>query len=414
MHDGPMPWPGDGTPDDPTDVESRPFPRAEYRDRLQRVQEAMARHSFGALVVVDPANLYYLTGYNAWSFYMPQCLIVPAQGEPHLFTRAMDAQGAHYTAYLPPEQIHGYPEDLVQRPDVHPFGWIADRAIEVGLLPSGPDARVAAETDAHFFSPRGYLALLSRLGQGHLLDSHELVNWVRVVKSPLEQDKMRVAGEIAQQTMRIAVDSIEVGRRQCDVVAQIQYSQALGARKLGGDYPAIVPMLPTGETAGTPHLTWSDLPLRAHEATTIELAGVHHRYHVPLARTVSLGRPSHELDRCAGAVTEGLQAALERMRPGVPARDVHAAFTEVIGRYGYTKASRLGYSIGIGYPPDWGEHTISLRPEETTVLEAGMALHVILGMWMDGWGYELSESVLLGEDGPERLAPLPQELVVKI
>ena len=335
MHDGPMPWPGDGTPDDPTDVESRPFPRAEYRDRLQRVQEAMARHSFGALVVVDPANLYYLTGYNAWSFYMPQCLIVPAQGEPHLFTRAMDAQGAHYTAYLPPEQIHGYPEDLVQRPDVHPFGWIADRAIEVG-------------------------------------------------------------------------------RRQCDVVAQIQYSQALGARKLGGDYPAIVPMLPTGETAGTPHLTWSDLPLRAHEATTIELAGVHHRYHVPLARTVSLGRPSHELDRCAGAVTEGLQAALERMRPGVPARDVHAAFTEVIGRYGYTKASRLGYSIGIGYPPDWGEHTISLRPEETTVLEAGMALHVILGMWMDGWGYELSESVLLDEDGPERLAPLPQELVVKI
>ncbi|WP_431473091.1 M24 family metallopeptidase [Ornithinimicrobium sp. W1665] len=141
---------------------------------------------------------------------------------------------------------------------------------------------------------------------------------------------------------------------------------------------------------------------------------MHHRYHVPLARTVSLGRPPHELDRCAGAVTEGLQAALERMRPGVPARDVHAAFTRVIAQYGYTKASRIGYSIGIGYPPDWGEHTISLRPEETTVLQSGMALHVILGMWMDGWGYELSESVLLGDDGPERLAPLPQELVVKI
>lgn len=395
-------------------IESRPFPRQEYLDRLRRVQEAMARRSLSSLVVVDPANLYYLTGYNAWSFYMPQCLIVPAAGDPHLFTRAMDAQGAHYTAYLPASQVHGYPEELVHRPDVHPFDWIAQRAVEIGVLEDSAEARVAAELDAHFFSPRGYLALQAHLRHTRIEDSHELVNWVRVVKSPLEQDKLRVAGEIAQRTMQIAIDAIEPGRRQCDVVAEIQYAQALGARKLGGDYPAIVPMLPTGETAGTPHLTWSDLPLRTGEATTIELAGVHHRYHAPLARTVSLGQPPTELSRCAGAVTEGLHAALERMKPGATGREVHAAFTEVIGGYGYTKASRIGYSIGIGYPPDWGEHTISLRAEEETELVAGMAFHVILGMWMHGWGYELSESVLLHDDGPERLAPLPQELTVKI
>ena len=53
---------------------------AEYADRLRRVQEAMARKTFGALVVCDPANLFYLTGYNAWSFYTPQCLLVPAEG----------------------------------------------------------------------------------------------------------------------------------------------------------------------------------------------------------------------------------------------------------------------------------------------------------------------------------------------
>lgn len=394
-------------------LRSRPFPAEEYLDRLARVQDAMRRRSLSALLVVDPANLYYLTGYNAWSFYMPQCLVVPADGTPHLFARAMDAQGAHYTAYLDRTHIHGYPEHLVHRTDVHPFDWIAKRALEVGVLQDTPEAFIAAETDAHYFSPRGFFAVHGQLRHAALVDAHELVNWVRVVKSPAEQEKLRVAGAIAERVMGIAVAAIEPGRRQCDVVAEIQHAQALGAHKLGGDYPAIVPMLPTGETAGTPHLTWSDLPLVKGEATTIELAGVHHRYHAPLARTVSLGEPPARLASCAEAVNDGMSAALEAMRPGATGRDVHAAFTAVISRQGLAKESRIGYSIGVGYPPDWGERTVSLRAEEETVLAAGMAFHVILGMWMDGWGYETSESVLVTADGVEQLTHLPRGLTVK-
>lgn len=395
---------------------SAAFPVAEYRDRLARVQTAMARQGLTALVVVEPANLYFLTGYDAWSFYVPQCLVVPAAGEPHLFLREMDAQGAHHTAYLPPEQVHGYPEDLVQRPDRHPFEWIARRALEVGVLEDRPSARVGTEADASYFSVRSDRALRAGLPGAEIVDSHELVNWVRVVKSPLEQDKLRVAGRIARRAMETALLAVEPGRRQCDVAAEIQAAQAHGTDGVGGGYPAIVPLLPTGRTAGAPHLTWSDQPLRPGEATAVELAGVHDRYHVPLARTVSLGPPPAELSRCAGAVTEGLHAALEELRPGSTGHRVQAAFARAIGRHGYAKASRVGYSIGIGYPPDWGERTVSLRAADRTPLQGGMAFHVMLGMWMDGWGYELSEPVLVGT-GPggavERLAPLPQELVVK-
>lgn len=395
------------------ELRSRPFPQTEYANRLHAVQARMVEQQISSLVVVDPANLYYLTGYNAWSFYMPQCLIVPVEGAPHLFARAMDAQGAHYTASLPRDQIHGYPEYLVQRKDIHPFDWIAERALETGALHDDPGTFVAAETDAYYFSPRGFFALHSHLRNAALIDSHELVNWVRVVKSPLEQEKMRQAGRVATKVMKRAIGQIEVGRRQCDVVAEIQRAQALGARKLGGDYPAIVPMLPTGVTAGTPHLTWSDLPLVAGEATTIELAGVHHRYHAPLARTVVLGRPPNRLRDCAATVSDGMAAALDQLRPGNACRDAQQSFATTIARQGLQKESRIGYSIGIGYPPDWGERTVSLRSEEDTEVRAGMAFHVILGMWMDGWGYETSESVLIGEDGPELLTKVPRDLTVK-
>ena len=71
----------------------RPFTTDEYDRRVVAVQAEMARRSMAGLVVVDPASMYYLCGYDAWSFYMPQCVVVPSSGDLHLFTRAMDASG---------------------------------------------------------------------------------------------------------------------------------------------------------------------------------------------------------------------------------------------------------------------------------------------------------------------------------
>jgi ectoine hydrolase len=382
---------------------------AEYADRLRRVRDKMRERSLAALVVSDPANLFYLTGYDAWSFYTPQCLVIPAETEPHLFARAQDAAGATFTCNLPAEQIHGYPEELVHRPDVHPFDWIAGAARD--LVPAGE--LVGVEGDAHFFSPRGYFALANGLPGNRLVDSAELVNWVRLVKSPSEVGRLRIAGAIAERAMRIACEQLRPGRRQCDLVAEILAAQAIGVPGHGGEYPALVPLLPTGDASGTPHLTWSDRPFRIGEATTIELAGVFGRYHAPLARTVMLGDPPQRLIDTAHVVAEAMESTLDAIRPGVTGGVVHEAFDRVIRSHGLRKDSRIGYSIGIGYPPDWGERTVSLRREETTELAAGMAFHIILGMWMDGWGYELSEPIVVTATGVERLTDLPHELTIR-
>ncbi len=391
----------------------KPVTQHEYADRVRRVQQAMAPRSWSALVVADPANLFYLTGYNAWSFYMPQCLIVPATGEPRLFLRAMDANGATSTAQLPEDRVEGYPEALVHRDDVHPFDWITDRAKALGLLPVDPESIIAVEGDAHFFSVRAYLSLCGRVGRARVVDSEALVNWVRLIKSEAELDRLRIAGRLAEQAMRVALESVAAGRRQCDVAAEILAAQAAGTDDHGGDFPAIVPLLPTGVHAGTPHLTWSEQPFRVGEATTIELAGAYQRYHAPLARTVMLGDPPPRLAGAAAVIKDGMAAALASMTPGTAIREAHTAFSRVINARGLTKESRIGYSIGVGYPPDWGERTISLRTEETRTFTAGMALHVILGLWMDGWGYELSEPVIISAGGAEPLCRLPRDLEVR-
>lgn len=389
-----------------------PFDALEYAARLRRVRDAMAARSMRGLIVTDPANLYYLTGYDAWSFYMPQGLYVPADGDVVLFAREMDAIGAPRICCLPREQVLGYPEHLVQHPSLHPMQWVADRLLEHGIG-DDPDYPVGIESEASFFTVRSYLALTRALPNVRFIDSGSLVNWVRAVKSPAELEIMREAGRIAERVMTVAFEAVRPGRRQCDAAAEIMAAQAAGTVEIAGDYPAIVPMMPTGESAGIPHLTWSGEPFEAGQATIIEAAGVHRRYHVPIARTVVLGKADARLAATASIVQDGMDAALDAARPGSTCEAVHQVWQAVVSAAGVDKPSRIGYSIGIGYPPDWGEGTMSLRAGATTQLREGMAFHLILGLWHDGWGYELSQALAVGSDGAEPLHHFPRGLHVK-
>ncbi|MFW6317771.1 MAG: M24 family metallopeptidase, partial [Halorubrum sp.] len=66
--------------------------------------------------------------------------------------------------------------------------------------------------------------------------------------------------------------------------------------------------------------------------------------------------------------------------------------------------------MGLGYPPDWGEHTASIRPGDETVLEEGMTFHMIPGLWEDEFGVELSETFAVTSTGAETLAEFPRRL----
>jgi ectoine hydrolase len=180
-----------------------------------------------------------------------------------------------------------------------------------------------------------------------------------------------------------------------------------------GDITALPPTILGGENASAPHIMWSDRRFGANETIALELAGVCRRYAAGLARTMQLGKTPQRVADTAKAVIEGMDAVLAATKPGILAEDVEAAWRKVIERYGLKKESRIGYSIGVAYPPDWGEHTISLRPGDKTVLEPGNVVHSILGMWMEGWGIEVSETILVTERGNETLTKFPREIHVK-
>ena len=388
----------------------KPFEKAEYLARLKNAKAHMAREGIEVLLVTDPANMNYLSGYDGWSFYVHQLLIVAGeQEEPIWIGRAQDANGAKVTTFLDHKNIIGYQDDYVQSKVKHPMDFVSD------LLKSrGWDKHaVGIETDNYYFTGACLDSLRKNLPNAKLKDATSLVNWVRVIKSPREIEYMRQAARIMEKVMQTAIDKVSPGVRQCDAVADILSAQTRGTAEYGGDYASIVPLLPTGIGSSAPHLTWSDEKFATGAGTILELAAVRHRYHCPMARTVYLGKPPQNMIDAAKVVVEGLTAALAAAKSGTTAEEVEATWRATIAKSGIKKDSRIGYSTGLNYPPDWGEHTISLRPGDKTVLKPDMTIHCIPGIWLDDWGIEISECFRVTDKGGEPFCGFPRQLFVK-
>ncbi len=387
------------------------FTIEEYQERVRKTKTNMSQKGIDLLVISDPANMNYLTGYDGWSFYVPQVVILALEDDqPIWIGRGMDANGAKHTTYLSHDRIIGYADDYVQSPIKHPMQVVAEEIKKRGWETKA----IGTEMDAYYFSAKSFIELQQHLPEAQFRDSNLLVSWVRIIKSAMEIEFMKKAGKIAERVMQTALETVAPGVRECDAVAEIYRTQIRGTDTYGGDYTAFVPMMPSGEKTSTPHLTWTDQPYQKEIAVNMELAACHNRYHSPLARTMYLGKnPPDKLVETSKVVVEGCHQALEAIKPGVACEDIEMAWRKVIARAGLEKESRIGYSMGLNYPPDWGEHTASLRPGDKTILAPNMTFHMILGMWLDDWGFECSESLRVTETGHETFANFPRKLFIK-
>ena len=387
---------------------AKAFLKPEYEARLQRVRLAMQEHGLEAMVVGDPANMNWLTGFDAWSFYVPQIMVVSLEREPVWIGREMDAGAAALTTYMNAEDVIPYPEDLVQRPGTHASEYMAQWMKDNGFARK----TVGYESDVYYFSAKALSVLKDGLPDAKWKEADLLVNWVRAIKSAAEIEVMREAAVLAGLAQRYAFDHVKPGVRQCDLAAGVYSTVISGTPEFGGDTPAISALILAGEAASTAHPMWTDAVFEDNQTVAFELGGCRKRYNAGLARTVQLGKLPAKVAATASAVEEGLDSVLDSLRAGVVAGDVHAAWKRVLDSHGLEKKSRIGYSIGVAYAPDWGEHTISLRAEEPTVIPENSVIHVMLGMWMDGWGMELSETVHVKESGCECLTDFPRQVHV--
>ena len=386
------------------------FTKEEYKKRLQKVQKSMGEKGLELLISQDTNNMNYLTGYDAWSFYYAQCVIVHINSEePICFVRAQDAGGAYIKTYLKNENIIKYEEKYIHTWPMHPY----DALIDLIKIKKWDKLKIGVEMDSHYFTAYCYEKLKQGLPNAIIKDSERLVNWSRLIKSNAEINLMKGAAKISQSAMKVAYESINPGVRQCDAVAEIQKALFNGTPEIGGEYASIATLLPTGKGTSASHLTATDQKFVSGEATIIELSGVNKRYHCPMARTVQLGKPEQKKIDAMKATNEALDAGISAVKPGSTANDVAQKFWTILDKYNIKKESRTGYSIGIGYPPDWGEHTLNIYKGDMTELHPNVCFHMIAVMQFGDWGVEASEAIRVTDKGAELFCNMSKELHVK-
>ena len=386
------------------------FDKQEYKDRLKNVKISMQKKGIDLLVSHDPANMNYLTGYDAWSFYYAQCVLVHVnEDEPICFVRAQDGGGAYIKTYLQDKNIIEYDEKYIHTWPLHPYQYL----VEIIKERKWDNLNIGLEMDSHYFTAFCYETIKKGLPDAKLKDAERLVNWVRVVKSNAEIKLMQSAARIVESGMKMAFKSINPGVRQCDAVADIQKALFNGTDEFGGDYPSIATLLPTGKGTSASHLTATDEKFVSGEATIIEISGAYKRYHCPMARTVLLGKKDQKKIDTMKATNEALDAGIAATKPGNTVDDIAQKFWGVLEKYKIKKDSRTGYSIGIGYPPDWGEQTFNISKGDKTILQPNVTFHMIAVMQFGDWGVEASEAVRVTETGSKLFCNLSRELHIK-
>ena len=386
------------------------FSESEYARRIRLTRKAMENAGLDVIFITDPSNQAWLTGYDGWSFYVHQGVILTKTGEPIWWGRHMDMLGGRRTCWMNHSNILGYGDHFIQSTNEHPMQDLAKQLKSRGFSLS----RIGVEMENYYYSAKAHSILVEELPNAKIQDATALVNWLRLIKSDEEISFIRKAARISDKVITTAIEKAVPGIRKNELVAEIMKAGIEGVGDDWGDYPAIVPLTPSGLDATAAHLTWNGAPMKKGEATFFELSGCYRRYHAPLCRTIFLGTPPKDMRKTEKAQIEGIAAGLDAARSGNRTCDIANAFLQVLRKHGIERSGRMGYPVGLSYPPDWGERTASIRTEDTTILKPGMVFHFMPAIWMDSWGLETTETILIKEHGPaETLCSVERKLFSK-
>ncbi len=380
------------------------FEVAEYRDRVQRVTSAMQAAGIDTLVVLAEANIFYLSGYEGFSDYVPQAAVLRAGDQDvTLILREMDLHCAYPTAYLDDSRLECYPESYIGTPAHSPWEVIGKR-----VLDTAQGGRIGVEFGANVYSFDDHRQLTKVLDGDTLVDGSGVVEKAKTRKSIAEIVYMRQAATIVDNALQAGIAQIAEGVRECDVAATISHGLTTGTSEFGGG-PTKTVTMGVGDRAAAPHLKWTDRPYVAGSQTDFEVGAHVHRYCCPLSRTAYLGDPPQRLLDVHRAVLEGFQGGFDAVRAGGTCGDVYRGFADAFFPHGVRKESRIGYSLGI----DWADGCFSLQGDDETVLEENYTFHMIIGIWERTDAYVFSEAIRVGADGAESFSSVPRILFVR-
>lgn len=354
----------------------------EIRERISRLQQALAKQKVDALLVTQPENRLYLSGYTGADHGIQEsagALLIPAKGRPALltdsrFTLQAEAEAPDYT-------IITYQRGLVSELEQ--------------VLPDMAIRSLLFETDYLLVSVHQRLLDLAKKLSFDLRPQTAMIEEMRMIKSPAELDLLRQSSRLNEQVFQEVFARIAPGMTEREIALELD----LTMRRLGAQGPCFDTIVAFGDNAAKPHAVPGNRPLREGEAVMIDMGLIQQHYCSDMTRTFVAGKADtvflerHRLVRLA--MLTGIQA----IRAGVSCAQVDQAARKVLidAGYGDNFNHSLGHGVGLAVHEE-----PRLSPRSERILQAGMVVTVEPGLYIKDWGgIRLENMVIVREEGYE-------------
>jgi len=364
-----------------------PFPAAEYQVRLEKVRKGMAEHGLDALLLTDPADINYLTGYHTFEVSVHACLVC-TQARLVLQVASIETGAAVVTARV--DEIIGYRWENLDE-IITPLADLLSPCSKIGIDGWSSGMRFGVID-----------ALMQTIGRERFSEAGVVVDAIRIVKSPAELEMLQESARITALGLETAMQSIRPGMTDNDIAA-------VGAKALlenGSEFMSLQPIVTSGHRIGVIHVNHKRRVIQANEPVFLEFGAAYQRYTAPMMRTAVTGVPSPALSATRDLCRSIFEALCDAMRPGNTFDAAAQAADSLLAphRDQYFFSGVFGYAVGAQFPPSWVEGTGFIAKGQARAFETNMVFHLPLCLRVPGqWGVGISDTVVVTENGAKPL-----------
>lgn len=351
---------------------------------ITRLRQALVEKDLPAILVSDPVNVGYLTGFTGSFGY---ALITPDGGR-----------------FLTDSRYTVQAADEVNDLEVATFGtpksgidFILDHIQALNLTRVGFEPSVTYGT---------WESWRDRLSPIELVPAGDLVGPLRLIKSPEEVTLIRAACHLADACFAHISRLIQPGAVEYDIGLEIEFYFRRHGASLAFD-----PIVVSGPNSAKPHGKPGERKLAPGDFVTLDFGACLKGYNSDITRTLVVSPATDRHTEIYNRVLEAQVASIEALRPGANGRDIDVLAREILDRDGANLSRYFGHSLGHGLGRsvhDTGRLSVSADQP----IAAGQVWTIEPGVYIEGWGgVRIEDDVLVTENGPEVLTHSPKELL---
>jgi|TARA_B110000211_G_scaffold35347_1_gene35668 Xaa-Pro dipeptidase len=376
-----------------------------FEKNMNIFRQRLEKNDIDVALITDDDNVYYLTGYYDYlhmDFGRPTILVVLREGQSILITPSIDFNSAESLARV--DRIVSW-NDGVGNEWREELPKVAMNAMKVAIEPN-------------HIPPVVHSYLVELIEAEKLENASSLLSDMRMIKSDMELQLARHAGEVANAMMTAGRSAIGTGIAEFEVaIATSQAGTRMAAKLLNAHYTDedmspnthFLQIMASGEAITKTHHRATTRIMKYGEPVFLCFCGMtnFHRFKLGFDRTFWIGEIKDKSQEVVYEIALASQeAALRALRPGVTAESVHAAYAEVIQEAGYDYPFRCGRATGFSYL-----EAPQLVTGDKTILQPGMVLAVDGSVSADNFRAQIGDSFIITQEGYEPLTDHPKKLI---